>query len=214
MNGNHKESLSSQKFQNSTVSWNSFDLDTERTSNVVSSGNTGVALDPNFAEKNDDDVDDGWEFKTVEAMFQSADGGYKIKLYADLVLMCFCIIGGTKYNKFKFKHLELTCKWNIDGWEFKVAEAGEPKNDLTNKESNGWGIGFGFELVSKIETTNSFQPNFEKEPQKRENGSISFPSNANTNSEGTSLAFKQPSLETEKEKEVMYLTSNANVNSV
>lgn len=79
-NGNHKESLSSQNFENSTVSletlnWNSLNLDTERTSNVVNSSTTGVASDPNYS---DEDVDDSWEFKTAEVLFQSADGGYKV----------------------------------------------------------------------------------------------------------------------------------------
>lgn len=73
------------------------------------------------------------------------------------------------------------------------------------QESNGWGFGFGFDPDSKIETTTSFQSSIEKEPQKMENGLISFPSNANVNSGGTSWAFKQPSLETGNEKEVMSL---------
>ncbi|KFK35606.1 hypothetical protein AALP_AA4G013000 [Arabis alpina] len=80
--------------------------------------------------------------------------------------------------------------WGSDGWEFKVAEAGE-----SNKESNAWGLGLTFE------TTDSLQSNFEKEPQKRANGLISFPSNANANYDGNSWALKQPSLETGNEKE-------------
>lgn len=55
-------------------------------------------------------------------------------------------------------------------------------------------------------STTSFQSNFENEQQKKENGSVSFPSNGNVGSEGTSWAFNEPSLETGNEKEVMSLT--------
>lgn len=70
------------------------------------------------------------------------------------------------------------------------------------QESNGWGFGFG----SENETTTSYDSNFEKVLHKEENGSISFPSSTNVSAGGSSWAFNQPSLDTGKEKEVLYLT--------
>jgi hypothetical protein len=81
------------------------------------------------------------------------------------------------------------------------------------QESNGWGFGFGFEPVSKLETTNSFQSSVEKETKKMENGSISFPSNGDVNSGGTSWAFKQPSLEIGNEKEVISVLIRTGIDS-
>lgn len=98
-NGNDKESLSSRKIENSAVSletlnWNPLNLDTKKTSNVVSSSTIGVTLEPNysdlsFVDKNDDDVDDGWEFKTAESMFQTADGGHKVKNHMPFLTMLY-----------------------------------------------------------------------------------------------------------------------------
>ncbi|KAL1188131.1 hypothetical protein V5N11_003164 [Cardamine amara subsp. amara] len=203
----------------------------ERTSNVVNSSTIGVTLDQKssdlrFVDKIDDDDDvAGWEFKAAESMFQSADQGYnqeeqeKAKTGSVVVQNTNNLSSsvwssttngtGPNFDTGKVDAVESVFHqengdddpWDNDGWEFKVAETGEPKNDLANKESNGWAFGFGFEPDSKVETTTSFQSNFEKEPQKKENGLISFPINGDVNSEETSWAFNQPSLETGNEKE-------------
>lgn len=79
------------------------------------------------------------------------------------------------------------------------------------QESNGWGFGFGFEHGSEMETTTSYHSNNGKDLHKEANGSISSPSNANVNPEGSSWAFNQASLDTGNEKEVLYLYSRVNV---
>ncbi|KAG7657527.1 unnamed protein product [Arabidopsis thaliana] len=221
-------SSSNRKIENSAVSLetNPLNLGTERSvkaSNVLNSSTIEVTLDPNysdlgFADKSDDDLD-GWEFKTAESMFGTLGGSYKeerekaVQNTADVssgVWSSPAINGtGPNFDTAKVDAVKLVAErengdddpWDNGGWEFKVAEAKEPKRDLTNKESNGWGFGFGFEPVSKLETTNSFQSSVEKETKKMENGSISFPSNGDVNSGGTSWAFKQPSLEIGNEKE-------------
>ncbi|CAN8241412.1 unnamed protein product [Cochlearia groenlandica] len=224
MNG--KESFSSRRIEKSGVvlenlKWNPLNLDTE------SSVETNNVVNSSFADKIDEDVDDGWEFKTAESMFQTADRDYKeeqetSKSGSSVVSTVLSSsiwnppTNGTSpnfdtSNTDAFKPVvdresgDDNDQWGNGEWEFKVAVTGETENDLTNKESNGWGFGFGFQPVSKIEKTNSFQSNFEKEPQKRENGSISFPSNGNVGSEGASWAFNETYLETgdeKKEKEV------------
>ncbi|KAG7588575.1 hypothetical protein ISN44_As07g009030 [Arabidopsis suecica] len=210
-----------------TMNWNTLNLGTESSEKAGNMANSST-LDPNysdlgFADKNDDDLD-GWEFKTADSMFVTPDGSYKeerenakggsvvVQNTADLssgVWSSHTNGTGPNFDTGKVDAVKLVSErengdddpWDNGGWEFKVAEAEEPKHDLTNKESKGWKFGFGFEPISKIETTNSFQSNVEKETQKVENGSISFPSNGDVNSGGTSWAFKQPSLETGNEKE-------------
>ncbi|XP_023643098.1 dentin sialophosphoprotein isoform X2 [Capsella rubella] len=206
-------SNSNRKVENSagsleTMNWNPLNFGTERserTSNAVNSSAAEVTLDQNHSDldKNEDDVD-GWDF-------QSADGGYKDTKDLSSGVWSSPTTNGTgaSFDIGKVDAVKSVSEgvngvddpWGNGGWEFKVADVEQPKHDLTNKESNGWGLGFGFEPVSKIETSTSFQSNVEKEPQKTENGSISFPNNGDEDFGGTSWAFQQPSLETGKEKE-------------
>lgn len=81
-------SSSNRKIENSAVSlktmnWNPLNFGTERserTSNVANSSTFEVTLDQDYSDldKNEDDVD-GWEFKAAESIFQSADGGNKVR---------------------------------------------------------------------------------------------------------------------------------------
>ncbi|CAH2047097.1 unnamed protein product [Thlaspi arvense] len=201
----------------------------EKTSNGVNSNIIGVTLDSNdsdlsFVDRNDDD---GWEFKTAESKEDEALCFVLIRFWINLfkqdeqenvksgsVLSSSFWSSPTNATDPNFDNSKIDVvksgfdlengddddTWGNGGWEFTVAESIEPKNDSTNKESNGWEFRFDFEPASKFETTTSFQSNVEKATQKRENSSISSSRDANVNSGGDSWAFNQPSLETAKEE--------------
>ncbi|KAF8053065.1 hypothetical protein N665_1468s0004 [Sinapis alba] len=207
INGIEKESSPSRKFENSGVnlesfSWNPLNLDTKRSEET----NNVAVLDPtssdlSFVNRNDDDDDDfdeSWDFKAAESMLkeeQENDRNGSVVVQSTTDFDSSMWSSPTNFE---------TCKrendpWGSNGdWEFKAAETIEEKKDLTNKESNGWGFGFG----SEIETTTScHHSNPDKDLHKEENGSISFPSNTNVNPGGSSWAFNEPSLEIGNEKE-------------
>ncbi|CAA7027604.1 unnamed protein product [Microthlaspi erraticum] len=199
----HNEITNGREIENGALrsenlSWNPLNLDRETpesTSSAVNSSTNGVNSDPNHSDLrvSDENDDDGWEFKTAESKEEQerAKSG-SVRAQDDLsssVWSSHTNGTGPSFDSGKLDHVNRENGddddddlWGNGGWEFKVAEAGEPKKELTNKESNGWGFGFCLEPV-------------EKEPRKKENG------NVNVSSQATSWAFNEPSLETGNEKE-------------
>ncbi|CAH8360801.1 unnamed protein product [Eruca vesicaria subsp. sativa] len=213
INGKNEKELSpSRKIGNPGVSfesfsWNPLNLDSDRSEKT----SDAVILDPassdlSFENRNDEeeDVDEGWEFKTAESILdpsskleeqENARNGFDSSLWSSPITGI-----GTNLETGKQENGDDDDDdpWGNGGWEFKFAET---KKDLTNKESNGWGFGFGFEHGSEVEATTSYRSNPEKDMHKEENGSISFPSDTNVNPGGSSWAFNQSSLEKGNEKE-------------
>ncbi|KAG2302454.1 hypothetical protein Bca52824_031105 [Brassica carinata] len=217
INGNERESFPSREIENPGVSlesfsWNPLNLDTERsekTSNAVSSDPTSSDL-----RNDDDDFDEGWDFKTAESILDpsskeeqenAGNGSVVAQSTTDFDSSMWSSPTNFETGSKRENGDNDDDPWGNGGWEFKVAETIETKKDLANKESNGWGFGFGFEHGSEIERTTSYDSNPDKDLHKEENGSISFPisfpSSTNVNPGGSSWAFSQPSLDTGIEKE-------------
>ncbi|CAN6866229.1 unnamed protein product [Brassica oleracea] len=203
INGNEKEPGVSLE----SCSWNPLNLATERSEKTSDVHPTSSDL--SFVNRNDDDDDDdddfdeGWEFKAADSILDPTSKEEQEKAGNGSVV----VKSATDFDSSMWSSPTTGKRENGDdgdpwggngGWEFKVAET---KKDLTNKESNGWGLGFGFEHVSEIETTTSYHSNNGKDLHKEANGSISSPSNTNVNPEGSSWAFNQPSLDNGNEKE-------------
>ncbi|KAH0909924.1 hypothetical protein HID58_033245 [Brassica napus] len=198
INGNEKEpGVSLESF-----SWNPLNLASERSEKTSDVDPTSSDL--SFVNRNDDDddFDEGWEFKAAESVLdptskeeqeKAGNGSVVVKSATDFDSSMW-----SSPTTGKRENGDDGDPWGNGGWEFNVAET---KKDLTNKESNGWGFGFGFEHGSEMETTTSYHSNNGKDLHKEANGSISSPSNANVNPEGSSWAFNQASLDTGNEKE-------------